>query len=258
MLETAPIVGNCKSRVQEGGTFSFWPIWPYWDTTSGFTYMLSRKRKYIFKKLHVVFKGTVQRKLTGDESDINWKVFLLHWTADIYFLNFKGTYSLNSKKLVSAAKAKLCGLSNSMGVRCKELIAENQPADNGNLLVVIVSTAVISFLLQFQWSANFHYRSIAVSLLPLQITDLVSSSKCGKIISYKSEWAFCYQFFAAGAPLNWISHIFWLKLLKPFFCDLKSKFPIILKIKYQRFNENGRPLNWYNLWPLLVFAGQYL
>jgi hypothetical protein len=31
------------------------------------------------------------------------------------------------------------------------------------------------------------------------------------------EWAFRYQFFAAGAPLNWISHIFWVKLLKPFF-----------------------------------------
>jgi hypothetical protein len=34
----------------------------------------------------------------------------------------------------------------------------------------------------------------------------------------------------SGRPLNWISHIFWLKLLKPFFCDLKSKFPLILKI----------------------------
>jgi hypothetical protein len=80
--------------------------------------------------------------------------------------------------------------------------------------------------------------------LPLQITALVSSGKCRKIISYKSEWAFfCYQFFAVGAPLNWISHIFWLKPLKPFFCDLKSKFPLILKIKYQQFNGNGRPLD---------------
>jgi hypothetical protein len=35
--------------------------------------------------------------------------------TDIYFLNFKGTCSLNSKKPVSAAKAKICGLSNSMG-----------------------------------------------------------------------------------------------------------------------------------------------
>jgi hypothetical protein len=79
--------------------------------------------------------------------------------------------------------------------------------------------------------------------LPLQITEPVSSKKCGKIISYNSEWAFGYQLFAAGAPLNWISHIFWLKPLKPVFCDLKSKFPLNLKIKYQRFNGNGRPLD---------------
>jgi hypothetical protein len=65
--------------------------------------------------------------------------------------------------------------------------------------------------------------------LLLKITEPVSSGKCGKIISYKSEWAFCYQFFAAGAPLNWISHIFWLKPLKPVFCDLKSNFTLILK-----------------------------
>jgi hypothetical protein len=51
------------------------------------------------------------------------------------------------------------------------------------------------------------------------------------MITYGFEWAFRYQFFAVGTPLNWISHIFWLKPLKPFFCDLKSKFPLILKIK---------------------------
>ncbi len=34
---------------------------------------------------HVVFKGTVQRKLTGVARDIDWKVFLSHWTADIFF-----------------------------------------------------------------------------------------------------------------------------------------------------------------------------
>jgi hypothetical protein len=79
--------------------------------------------------------------------------------------------------------------------------------------------------------------------LPLKIIEPVSSGKCGKIISYKSEWAFRYQFFAAGAPLNWISHIFWLKPLKPVFCDLKRKFTLILKIKYQRLNGNGRPLD---------------
>jgi hypothetical protein len=33
-----------------------------------------------------------------------------------------------------------------------------------------------------------------------------------------------YLLFAAGALLKWIGHIFWLKPLKPVFCDLKSKF----------------------------------
>jgi hypothetical protein len=46
------------------------------------------------------------------------------------------------------------------------------------------------------------------------------------MIIYGSEWAFRYQFFAAGAPLNWISHIFWLKPLKPVLGDLKSKFSL--------------------------------
>jgi hypothetical protein len=45
------------------------------------------------------------------------------------------------------------------------------------------------------------------SLLLLQITEPVSSGKCGKIISNGCEWAFGYQFFAAGAPWVWISNI---------------------------------------------------
>jgi hypothetical protein len=48
---------------------------------------------------------------------------------------------------------------------------------------------------------------------------------------------------AAGALLNWISHIFWFKPLKPVYCDLKRKFALILKIKCQRFNGNGRPFD---------------
>jgi hypothetical protein len=60
-------------------------------------------------------KGTVQRKLTGVVSYISQEVFRCHRTADISFLNFNGTCSLNSKKPVSAVKAKICGLSNSMG-----------------------------------------------------------------------------------------------------------------------------------------------
>jgi hypothetical protein len=38
----------------------------------------------------------------------------------------------------------------------------------------------------------------------------------GKPISAISWLAYRYQLFAAGAPLNWI---FWLKPLKPVFCD---------------------------------------
>jgi hypothetical protein len=58
----------------------------------------------------------------------------------------------------------------------------------------------------------------------------------GKIMTYEFEWAFSYQFFAVGSQLNWISHIFWFKLLKPFFCE-KSKLSLKYKIKYQQFNK---------------------
>ncbi len=76
---------------------------------------LSMWEQLVLSAWHSLFKGTVQRKLAGVESDINWKVFLWHWTADISSLNFKGTCSLSIKKLVSAAKAKIGGLYNSMG-----------------------------------------------------------------------------------------------------------------------------------------------
>jgi hypothetical protein len=45
---------------------------------------------------------------------------------DISFLNCKGTCSLNSKKLVLAAKAQICGLSNSMG-RLLEITDSGKP-----------------------------------------------------------------------------------------------------------------------------------
>jgi hypothetical protein len=38
-----------------------------------------------------------------------------------------------------------------------------------------------------------------------------------------------YRLFAPGAPLKWKSHILWRKLLKPVYCDLKSKFPLDLR-----------------------------
>jgi hypothetical protein len=66
-------------------------------------------------------------------------------------------------------------------------------------------------------------QQIAGSLLPLQITVPVSSEKCRKVISYECECAFHYQFFWAEAPRILISHIFLLKLLKPFFLQFKEQ-----------------------------------
>jgi hypothetical protein len=42
------------------------------------------------------------------------------------------------------------------------------------------------------------------------------------------------------------------------FLRFKEQVSFNFKIKYQWFNGNGRPLDLYNLRPLLVSAGQYL
>jgi hypothetical protein len=56
-------------------------------------------------------------------------------------------------------------------------------------------------------------------------------------ISYECELAFRYQFFAAEAPSILRSQIHILaEAAETFFCDLKSKFPLNKKIKYQQFN----------------------
>jgi hypothetical protein len=65
--------------------------------------------------------------------------------------------------------------------------------------------------------------------MPLQITKPVSSGKCGKIITNGFYWAFRYQFFAVGTLFNWISHIFWLKPLKPVFLRFKEQVPFNFK-----------------------------
>jgi hypothetical protein len=67
------------------------------------------------KQNYFGLKGTVQRKLTGVESDINRKSSLRIEPLIFLFYILRETCSLNSKKTVSAAKAKICGLSNSMG-----------------------------------------------------------------------------------------------------------------------------------------------
>jgi hypothetical protein len=41
-------------------------------------------------------------------------------------------------------------------------------------------------------------------LLLLQITEPISSGKCGKMINYECKWAFRYQFFAADAQCMYI------------------------------------------------------
>jgi hypothetical protein len=92
--------------------------------------------------------------------------------------------------------------------KCKKLTTGSQKADSGNRLDAIELIAGISLLLQFKQ---------ITSGIPLHSTKPVSSRKCGKIIGNECEWAFCYQFFAAGAPCISINHIIWRQLLKLFF-----------------------------------------
>jgi hypothetical protein len=58
--------------------------------------------------------------------------------------------------------------------------------------------------------------------------------------------------------LNWISHIFLLKPLKPVFAIKWGTSSLNLKRDYQRFNVKARPIDGYYFLPTLVFAGQYL
>jgi hypothetical protein len=53
-------------------------------------------------KIMPVFKGTVQRKLTGVLSGINRKLMICHCSDGYSFFNLKGLRSLKSKKLFSA------------------------------------------------------------------------------------------------------------------------------------------------------------
>ncbi len=131
---------------------------------------------------------------------------LSHWTPDIFFIfESMRTCALNCKSTFSAVYAKISG---------KLLIAASQSADSGNRLAVILWRGGISFPLQFEWIRSCMTFS-PVSLLSLQITEPVSSWKCGKITSDKCEWAFSYQFFATDTL--WIWNTFLLKPLKPLF-----------------------------------------
>jgi hypothetical protein len=170
-----------------------------------------------------LLKGTVQQKLTGVESDINRKVFLSHWTADISFLNFQGACSLNSKKTVSAAKAKICGLSNSMG-RPLQITDSGKPIQIHSWSFSRISRW--KPILWFIAAIGSRYWLIVEIGVPLIICFILQREaysryrhNSGKPISAVSWLAYRYLLFAAGAPLNWISRIFWLKPLKPAFSD---------------------------------------
>jgi hypothetical protein len=107
-----------------------------------------------------------------------------------------------------------------------------------------VSFARISIPLQFKELVAVRQFLLSVnSGKPIATTNLKTGFQREMRDLNGFEWAFCNQCFAAGTPLNWISHKFWLKPLKQIFLHLKSKFPLILKIKYQQFNGNGRPLD---------------
>jgi hypothetical protein len=102
----------------------------------------------------------------------------------------------------------------------------SQPADSGNRLGAIVSIAGIRLPLQFkQISSGWPISAISHSGKPVAATNYRFGFHWEMREDYHwIEWAFRYQFFAAGAALNWISHIFWLKPLKLVLCNLKSKF----------------------------------
>jgi hypothetical protein len=107
----------------------------------------------------------------------------------------------------------------------------SQPADSENRLAAIVSTAGISLP---------QIRRIS-SRTPISAISQLREAYC----RYKSQTWFPVgnvgklslmdlNRLSAISSLQREGHILWLKPLKPFFCDLKSKFALILEIKYQR------------------------
>jgi hypothetical protein len=53
--------------------------------------------------------------------------------------------------------------------------------------------------------------------------------------------AFCYQLFAGAPPIEMDKPHILAYAAEADFSDLKSKFPLYLKIKCQLFNAKGRP-----------------
>jgi hypothetical protein len=106
-------------------------------------------------------------------------------------------------------------------------------------------TFITDFFLHFPLeTGSVIVATIGFSLAEIGTLLLIHLTCGGRLIpAIGSIAASLFQLFAAGAPLKWISHIFWLKPMKLVFGNLKSKFPLILKIEYQWFNGNERPLD---------------
>jgi hypothetical protein len=88
----------------------WWPILPCYMLYDSFINLRCSSLQF-FEIYILIGKGTVQRKLTGAKSGIKRKA-LNCWYL---IFTFKGNLLLKSQKTVSAAYAKICGSSISMG-----------------------------------------------------------------------------------------------------------------------------------------------
>jgi hypothetical protein len=123
-------------------------------------------------------KGTVQQNLTWVESSLPFVLNPL-----VFIFTFKGNLLFKSQNRFQWVKPIYEAYQFQWGARCKELIA--------GISITLYSNKLEQY-------ASFRYKAMAGSLLPLQITELVSTGKCGKIISRECEWAFHCQLFVAG------------------------------------------------------------
>ncbi len=161
----------------------------------------------------------VQRGIAGVESGIRQKVFLSDWTTDILSFNLKRTRSLTCKKLVSAAQAKICGLFISLGCSL-------QKTDNGKPFTFMADNFHCIFCwkmdMWFELAASFtlladskNWHTATISFKLQRETYSHDQQNSGKPFSATSWLTCCYQLFAAGPCLRWIS--LWNRL-----CDLKA------------------------------------
>ncbi len=125
----------------------------------------------------------------------------------VFYFTFKGNFILKRKKTVSAVSAKIFGLS--MSCQFPPSANSRKPKKNCR-----------------HKSQNRFKVANVVKLLALNVNVFLQSVLC------------------SGRPMymNKPHTVFWLKPKKPVFCNLNSKFPLNLKIKYQLFKTKGRPV----------------